>query len=79
MAFFSRQLKGAELNYSVTELESLATVAAVSYFDYYLYGRTVTVFTDHRACVSLLTSSHLNKRLMWFALKLQDRDISIKF
>ncbi len=63
----------------MTELETLAIVSAVFYFEYYLYGRPVTISTDHRACVSTLSSKHLNKRLLRFALKLQDRDITIKF
>ncbi len=32
VAFFSRQLRGAERNYSVTDLEALAIVSAVVYF-----------------------------------------------
>ncbi len=73
VAFFSRQLRGAEKNYSVTELETLAIVAAVLHFDFYLYGAPVVVSTDHRACVSLLSSRQLNRRLTRLALKLQDR------
>ncbi len=64
VAFYSRQLKKAEKNYSVTELETLAIVSAVFYFEYYLYGHPVTIYTDHRACVSTLSSKHLNKRLL---------------
>ena len=37
-AFFSRQLRGAEKNYSTTEWEALAIVAAVNYFLPLLYG-----------------------------------------
>ncbi len=36
VAFFSRQLRGAEKRYSVTELESLAIVAVVAHFNVYL-------------------------------------------
>ncbi len=57
VAFFSRQLRGVEHHYSVTEFEILAMVAAPIHFDYYLYGVSVTVYTDHKACASLLTSS----------------------
>ncbi len=78
VAFFSRQLRGAERNYSVTELETLAIVAAVLHFDFYLYGAPVVVFTDHRACVSLLSSRQLNRRLTRLGLKLQDRELEIR-
>ena len=79
VAFFSRQLQGVEKNYSVTELESLAIVAAIKHFEFYLYGAPVTVFTDHRACVSLLTSPHLNRRLKRFALSLQGQAMQIVY
>ncbi len=79
VAFYSRQLRGAEKNYSVTELETLAIVSAVRHFEYYLYGRSVTVYSDHKPCVSLLSSKHLNRRLMRFALKLQGMDITIRY
>ena len=79
VAFFSRQLQGGEKNYSVTELESLAIVAAIKHLEFYLYGAPVTVFTDHRACVSLLTSPHLNRRLKPFALSLQGQAMQIVY
>ncbi len=79
VAFFSRQLRGAEHHYSVTELESLAIVAALIHLEYYLYGVPVKVYTDHKACASLLTSSHLNRRLMRLALKIQDRAVDIRY
>ena len=60
VAFYSRQLRGAEKNYSVTELEFLAIVSAVRHFEYFLYGRSVTIYTDHRACVSLLSSKRIS-------------------
>ena len=77
VAFFSRQLQGAEKRYSVTELESLAIVAAIKHFDFYLYGTSFEVVTDHKACTALLTSRALNTRLRRMALFLQDRDIKI--
>ena len=47
VAFYSRQLQGEEHHYSVTDLESLAIVAAVEYFEFYLYGAAFTIYTDH--------------------------------
>ncbi len=79
VAFYSRQLRGVERTYTVTELESLAIVAAILHFDFYLYGASFIVYTDHRACTSLLSSSHLNRRLMRMALKLQGREVDVRY
>ncbi len=79
VAFYSRQLQGAETKYTVTELEALAIVAAIQHFEFYLYGAPVVVFTDHKACTSLLTSTHVNKRLMRLALKLQGMALDIQY
>ncbi len=79
VAFYSRQLRGAEVRYSVTELESLAIVESIRHFEYYLCGAKFVVITDHRACVALTSSSHLNKRLMRMALRVQDHDVTIVY
>ena len=39
VAYFSRLLHGAEVNYSSTELECLGVVAALKHFEDYLAGR----------------------------------------
>ncbi len=44
-----------------------------------MYGRSLTVVTDHRACLALINGKSLNKRLIRFALSLQDRDITITY
>ena len=79
VAFYSRQLQGAEKNYSITELETLAIVASLKHFEYYVYGTTLSIFTDHKACTALLTSSVLNNRLKRMTLYLQDKDITINY
>ncbi len=48
VAFFSRQLKGAQARYSAQELEGLALYEAVQHFAFYLYGRRFLIITDHR-------------------------------
>ncbi|KAF9752793.1 Retrovirus-related Pol polyprotein from transposon 17.6, partial [Nosema granulosis] len=49
VAFASRGLRPAEFKYSITEKEMLAALWAMEYFDFFLYGREFTVFTDHKA------------------------------
>ena len=53
------------------EWEALAVVESVSHFNYYLYGQTFTVFTDHKPLTQLRVSEHLNPRLRCFVFKLQ--------
>ena len=60
-AFYSRQTRGAEQSYSTTELEALALVETVKHFSYYLYGKSFTVFTDHKPLCQLLSSDRLNQ------------------
>ena len=79
VAFYSRQLLGAESNYSITELKTLAIIAAVDHFQFYIYGTSFKVVTDHKACTSLLTSNVLNKRLRRMALRLQGSNVQIMY
>ena len=77
VAFFSRQLQGAQKRYSATELEGLAVFTAINFFDHFLYGRHFVVITDHQALVALLKSKKLNKRLYGWLIKLMDFNFEI--
>ncbi len=82
VVFYSRLLRGVKTVYSVTKLGALAIVAAILYFNFYTYNLEVVVYTDHKAYTSLhtsITSRQLNKRLKKFALKLQDRQLYIRY
>ena len=79
VAFYSRQLQDAERRYSITELETLAIVASIKHFQFYVYGTPLNVFTDHKACTALLNSTALNTRLKRMAFFLQDKDIHIYY
>ena len=48
LAFFSRKLSKAELNYSAYDRELLAIRASIHHFRHFLEGRPFTVWTDHR-------------------------------
>ena len=79
VAFFSRQLQGAQRRYSATELEALAVFQSVHFFAHYLWGAEFTVVTDHRALVHLMSSKKLNKRLTGWALQLMDFNFKIVY
>ena len=61
MAFASRFLNSVEDRYSINELELLGVVWSVEHFKYYLYGKPVTVRTDHRALLSIIRENRANK------------------
>lgn len=54
VSYASRALNKAEKNYSITELETLAVIWAISHFHSYLYGNKVTVLTDNLAVKAIL-------------------------
>ena len=51
VAFFSRQLRPAEQNYSAFDRELLAAYLAIRHFRYFLEGRSFTLFTDHKPVI----------------------------
>ena len=61
MAFFSKQLRGSQLNYSGQELEGLGIYEAISHFAYYLYGHRFTVVTDHKGLVNMREGRQENR------------------
>ncbi len=70
VAFFSKQLRGAQTRYSAQELEGVALVEAVEHLAYYLYLTRFVVVTDHKALETLRTAQQHNRRLHHWALKL---------
>ena len=67
VAYASRALSPQERNYSITELEMLAVVWAVSHFRAYLYGHDVVVFSDHSAVKAVLeTPNPSGKHARWW-------------
>ncbi|XP_033992114.1 uncharacterized protein K02A2.6-like [Trematomus bernacchii] len=53
LGFMSRTLAPAEKNYSQLDKEGLAVIFAIKKFHKYLYGRTFTIYTDHKPLISL--------------------------
>ena len=54
IAFGSIFLNDSEKNYSIGELELLAVVRGLEKFHFYLYGKKVFLYTDHRALEPLI-------------------------
>ena len=79
VAYYSKQLQGAQHHYSATELEGLAMFKAIHYFAHYLFGGRFVVLTDHKALVSFLHSRVLNRRLHGWLLQLLQFDFTIVY
>ena len=77
VAYYSKQLQGAQHFYSATELEGLAIFKSVHFFSHYLFGCRFRVVTDHKALVSPLHSRILNRRLHGWMLQLLQFDFVI--
>jgi hypothetical protein len=78
IAYASKTLNGAQLNYAITEKELLAMVFAIDKFRSFLVGAKVIVFTDHTALKYPLTKKDAKPRLIRWILLLQEFNIEIK-
>ena len=65
-------------NYGITGLEMLAVVWASQYFRPYLLGHRTVVYTDHSACVSVLSTAAPSEKLARWALTIQELNLVIK-
>ena len=81
IAFASKSLTVTEQRYACIERELLAIVFGVQRFHHYLFGRTFTVFTDHKPLVMIVDKplSSAPPRLQRMLLKLQDYNFNIQY
>ena len=77
MAYASRTLHKHEMNYGITEVETLGVVWAVKYFRAYILRHHCLVLTDHAACTSLLNTVHPSAKLARWAMVIQEMDLDI--
>jgi hypothetical protein len=77
IAYASRTLSKAEINYSVIQRELLAIVWAVKHFRPYLYGQKFKIITDHRPLTYLFNLKDVSSQLMRWRLQLEEYDYEI--
>ena len=71
VAFYSRSLRKHEKNYTVTEKEGLAAIAAVKVFDFYLHDHPFELVIDHATLQHIFNHTNTSAQLARWALALQ--------
>ncbi|KAJ1596241.1 hypothetical protein NDA14_001923 [Ustilago hordei] len=81
IAFFSKKLDPAQLNYPIFDKEMFAIVAAFKHWRQYLEGAKfpVQVLTDHRSLEYFTTTKQLNRRQARWSELLSDFDFVIQY
>ncbi|KAM4062066.1 reverse transcriptase (RNA-dependent DNA polymerase) [Hirsutella rhossiliensis] len=79
IAFYSKKLHGAELNYPIYDKEFLAIIQAFKEFRHYLLGskHKIKVYTDHKNISHFATTQQLNGRQIRWAECLSEFDYEI--
>jgi hypothetical protein len=79
VAYASRKLNKAEINYTVSEKELLAIVWATRYFRPYLYGRRFQILTDHRPLTWVMNVKDPGSWLLRWRIQLEEFDYEIAY
>ena len=79
VAYASRTLNKAEINYCTIEKELLAICWGVTKFRPYLYGKKFQILTDHKPLVYLFGMTNPSSRLTKFRLTLEEYDFTVTY
>lgn len=82
IAFASRTLKDAEINYSTIEKEALSCFWATNHFTFFLWGIPFVLRTDHKPLLSLFSSKNIEKttpRIGKWLVYLQNLNFKIEY
>jgi hypothetical protein len=79
IAYYSRRLTAPERNYPAYDRELLAILEALQHWRYYVHGRTIDIYTDHKALTHILKQQHLSSRQVKHLSDLQHFDYTINY
>ena len=78
VAYFSKKLNQAQVNYATVEKELLSIILPLDHFSYYILpSDPLTIFTDHKPLQYLANFRHKNQRLTRWSLHLQNFNLKI--
>ena len=79
--YANRALTTTEQNYAQIEKEFLAVVFSCEHFEHYIYGKHVTVETDHKPLIAIQKKpiNTASKRLQRMMLRLQRFDLNLTY
>ena len=79
IGFYSRLLKDVELRYPTYEKEALGIYQALLHWKSWLQMAKVTVKTDHKPLMALLSQKHVSLRLARLLTYIQELDVDIQY
>ena len=75
VAFISKKLNKTQQMWSTIEKETYATIWALQHFRNWIFGKTVTLYTDHNPITYLTEAAPKSAKLMRWALAVQEYDV----
>lgn len=79
VCYYSRALRGSEVNYPMVE-KALSVIEALKKYRPLIYNSRVVIFTDNKALCWLFERSHdRNARISKWVLSLQEANVEVKF
>ena len=81
ITYGSKTLTGAETRYANIEHELLGVVGGLEKFNYFTFGRPVTVLTDHKSLITISKKSLVNAptRLQCLLLRLANYNVELQW
>jgi hypothetical protein len=79
VAFASIKFNNTQRNWATTEKKAFGAIWALNKFRHWVFGRVVTVFTDHNPITYLTESSPKSAKLMRWLLGISEFDVTFKF
>jgi len=79
VAFASSKFTETQRNWATIEKEAYAVVWALNKFKCWIFGKPITVYTDHNPLVYLRETVSKSAKLIRWASALQEFDVQFKF